>query len=215
MTRDFIMQLHEAVVTFNEDEIDGICTRAIEGGIEPKSAILDGLAAGMRKVGELYESQEYGIPEVLLASDVLDRGMSHFQPLLSDSGSEIDCTVLIGTVEGDIHSIGKNIVKLMLDVNGFRVIDLGEDVTAQRFLDGIDQHGAHMVALSSMMTTTLAGMRGTIENVGERYPDMPVLVGGASVTEETARRFGASGYAENATKAVHAARRLAEERLRA
>ena len=201
-------KIAEAVVQFDEEHVEGLCADALDAGIEANDAILMGLAKGMQRVGELYDSQEYGIPEVLLSADTLNLGMDYLKPHVPADSERIGSRVVIGTVEGDVHSIGKNIVKLMLEVGGFKVVDLGEDVTAQGFLEHCTKEGSDIVALSTMMTTTLLSMKHTIDHVREIFPDMIFLAGGASVTEETARKFGALGYAENATEAVRVARGL-------
>ena len=205
---EILDRMAQIVVEFDEDSIDGVCNEALEAGIDPNEAILNGLARGMNRVGELYESQEYGIPEVLLSADVLNRGMEILKPHLKGTGTKVSARVLLGTVEGDIHCIGKNIVGLMLEVGGFEVTDLGEDVTPDRFIEEIEKKGCEIVALSTMMTTTLSSMKNIIDKVAERFPDTLFLVGGASVTPETSERFGASGYAENATEAVKTARKM-------
>jgi methanogenic corrinoid protein MtbC1 len=203
-----LAKIAEAVVQFDEEHVEGLCADALEAGIEANEAILTGLAKGMQRVGELYDSQEYGIPEVLLCADTLNIGMDYLKPHVPAETERMGSRVVIGTVEGDIHSIGKNIVKLMLEVGGFSVVDLGEDVAARGFLEQCREEGSEIVALSTMMTTTLKSMKNTIEHVRENFPDMIFLAGGASVTEETAKRFGALGYAENATEAVKVAREL-------
>jgi methanogenic corrinoid protein MtbC1 len=159
MSRDtqeeILERMAEAVVHFDEEHVEALCAEALDAGIDPNHAILGGLARGMQKVGELYDSQEYGIPEVLLSADTLNRGMDYLKPHVPSGAQTLGCRVLIGTVEGDIHSIGKNIVKLMLGVGGFEVIDLGEDVAPAQFLTECRERGVDMVALSTMMTTTL------------------------------------------------------------
>lgn len=206
--KDILQRIAEAVVQFDEEHVDGLCAEALEEGIDPNDVILLGLAKGMQRVGELYDKQEYGIPEVLLCADTLNRGMGYLKPHVSSGVQRQGFRVIIGTVEGDIHSIGKNIVKLMLEVGGFKVVDLGEDVAPSQFLDECREGGGDIVALSTMMTTTLQSMKQTIDQVGGEIPNILFLAGGASVTEETALKFGARGYAENATEAVKVAKGL-------
>jgi methanogenic corrinoid protein MtbC1 len=196
------------VVEYDEEGIDGVCGEALAAGVDPNDAILNGLACGMNKVGELFELQEYGIPEVLLCADVLNRGMDILKPYVKKKRGKVRSRVIIGTVEGDIHCIGKNIVKLMLEVNGFEIIDLGEDAGPDRFIEEIEKLSCDIVALSTMMTTTLSSMKNIIDRVGERFPAVRFLVGGASVTPETSKKLGASGYAINATEAVRVAEKM-------
>lgn len=208
--QDILGRMSDIVVSYEEDKVESVCREALEAGIDPNDAILEGLAVGMRKAGEHFELQEYGIPEVLLCADTLNRGMEILKPHVKSDGSRLNQRILIATVEGDIHSIGKNIVKLMLEVGGFEVSDLGEDVAATMFLEEL-QPGGDMVALSTMMTTTLANMRAIIDGIRDELPETLFLVGGASVTDETARKFCAHGYAENATEAVSVAKRISRK----
>jgi len=203
--------LIKAVVEYDEESIDELCRSAVENQIDPQEAIQNGLSRGMHKVGELYDRQEFGIPEVLLCADVFTRGAEVLKPFIQETASseKLKCTVLIGTVEGDIHSIGKNMVKFMLGVGGFNVFDLGEDVPAQHFIDRIKQGNVDIVALSTMMTTTLASMKSIIDEIKILFPDMKFMVGGASLTNESAEKVGADGYAENATAAVKKAKQIA------
>jgi methanogenic corrinoid protein MtbC1 len=209
-TVEIFKKMADVVVRYDDEKIDDVCREAISAGIDPQEAIMFGLAEGMRKVGLLYEAQEYGIPEVLLCSDVLARGMDILKPRATGKPEKMERRIVIGTVEGDIHSIGKNIVKLMLEVGGFEVIDLGEDVAPGRFIDEIQGKGGDIVALSTMMTTTLSSMRKIMEAVRGTFPDIKILVGGASVTRSTAEKFGASGYAENAVEAVRVANEIVQ-----
>ena len=201
--------LMNVVIEYNEEEIDKVCQAVLDSGIDANDAILNGLARGMQKVGVLYESQEYGIPEVLLCADVLNRGMEILKPHARRTSEKLNYRILIGTVEGDIHSIGKNIVKLMLEVGGFEVVDLGEDVSAERFLEELRKEPADIIALSTMMTTTLASMKKIIDEIRDSFPKVRFLVGGASVTASTAENYRTDGYGENATQAVKAARNIA------
>jgi len=206
--KEILKRIAESVVQFDEEHVEALCSEALEAGIDPNDAILLGLAHGMQEVGELYDNQEYGIPEVLLCADTLNLGMDFLKPHVQSEGETVGSRVVIGTVEGDIHSIGKNIVKLMLEVGGFTVVDLGEDVAPAQFLEECRERGADIVALSTMMTTTLQSMKLVIEHVSGEFPEMIFMAGGASVTEETSITFGARGYAQNATEAVKVAKGL-------
>jgi methanogenic corrinoid protein MtbC1 len=209
--KEILELLVKAVVEYDEESIDELCRSAVENQIDPQEAIQNGLSRGMHKVGELYDRQEYGIPEVLLCADVFSRGAEVLKPFIQEKASseKLKCTVLIGTVEGDIHSIGKNMVKFMLGVGGFNVVDLGEDVPAQQFIDRIKGENVDIVALSTMMTTTLASMKRIIDEIKIIFPDTKFLVGGASLTNESAEKMRADGYAENATAAVEEAKQIA------
>lgn len=206
---EILMRIADIVIKFEEESIDGACKEALDAGIDPNEVILNGLARGMQRAGILYDEQEYGIPEVLLCADVLDRGMDILKPFVKGPSSPMNCRIVIGTVEGDIHSIGKNIVKLMLEVGGFEAVDLGEDVSPDYFITELKKNGGDIVALSTMMTTTLTSMKKIIDDVGRIFPEIPFLVGGASVTRDTADKLGADGFAKNATEAVEEAKKIA------
>lgn len=196
-------KLIDAVVNYKEDDIEELCNDVIKNKLDPNEAVLDGLAAGMQKVGRLYDDQEYGIPEVLLCAEVFKRGTEIFRPYIKSDSKDTEYNILIGTVEGDIHSIGKNIVKLMMESAGFTVIDLGEDVSAQRFIDYIKHNIVDIVGLSTMMSTTLFSMENIIEEIKKIFPDMKFIIGGASVSDNFAKKCGADIYAENAIAAVN------------
>ena len=206
--QDYLDKLANLVIEFDDENITEACNDVLAAGIDPNTAILQGLAKGMQEVGVLYDQQEYGIPEVLLCADVLNMGMEILQKdIKKGEGSSLG-RIVIGTVEGDIHSIGKNIVKLMLDVAGFQVIDLGEDVPSEDIISELNNGGADIVALSTMMTTSLGSMETIIKDVRAEFPDMKFLIGGASVTETAVKQFGAHGYAKNATEAVKVVRSM-------
>ena len=206
---EILTRIADIVIKFDEESIDAACKEALDTGIDPNDVILNGLAGGMQRVGILYDGQEYGIPEVLLCADVLNRGMYILKPYVKGSANSTNCKIVIGTVEGDIHSIGKNIVKLMLEVGGFEVVDLGEDVTPDHFVTELKKNCGDIVALSTMMTTTLMSMKKIIDEVDQNFPEILFLVGGASVTRDTADKLGADGFAVNATEAVEEAKKMA------
>ena len=208
--QNLLDQLKDSVVNMDDDNVKKLCKKVIDLKLDVQEAILNGLAAGMRKVGELYESDVYSIPELLICSETLDIGLEILKPyLVSGPGKENNYfTIIIGTVEGDIHSIGKNLVKLMLEVNSFEVKDLGEDVNFESFINEIFANEAKLVALSTMMTNTLENMKTTIDRIREEHPGVKVIVGGASVTQNTAERFKADGFGHNALEAVSISKNL-------
>lgn len=201
-------KLKDAVINYEEELVEKVSKEALEYGIDAKKAILDGLAKGMRIVGDLYENDEYSIPEVLLCAEALECGLNILKPHLKDTNEKLNYRIIIGTVEGDIHSIGKNIVRLMFEVGGFDVCDLGENVDSNQFIKEISKNGANIVALSTMMSTTLTNMKKIVDSVRDNFPKIKIMVGGASVTRETADRFGADGYAESAPEALKDAVRI-------
>jgi methanogenic corrinoid protein MtbC1 len=208
-------KLRDAVINYDEEIIEDICQEVIGKKLNAKEAILEGLAKGMQRVADLYDNQEYGIPEVLLSAEVLKSGMELLKPHIKSGSESKNNKILIGTVEGDIHTIGKNIVALMLGVGGFEVIDLGEDVEPNKFIDSIsNDNNIIMIALSTMMTTTLRSIENTINEVKKVFPDMNFIVGGASVTREFAKKCGADAFAENATEAVSVVKNFLNNKLK-
>ena len=172
-------------------------------------AVMNGLAAGMQIVGELYDRKEYFVPEILMCADTPYRGLDVLRPHLKKDSAAVDQgQVVIGTVKGDVHDIGKNLVTMMLDVAAFNVHDLGRDVPLTRFIEEQERTGSEIVALSSMMTTTMKGIKGSIAAKKERHPEVAVMIGGAPVTQEVADLFGADDYANSAGNAVQEAFRL-------
>jgi len=166
---------------------------------------MDGLAAGMETVGKLYDSQEYFVPEVLMCSDALYRGLDILRPHVKEAAGRVKGQVVIGTVEGDVHDIGKNLVKMMFEVAGFKVHDLGRDVKLEKFLEEQLRTDSDIVALSALMTTSMLAMPKVIKMIKERNPNVRIMVGGAPLSSEVADKYGADGYAENAVNAVQEA----------
>lgn len=199
---ELLKQLHEGVVKYDEDMVREAAQKVLEEGYDPLEAIMDGLAAGMQEVGELYERNEYFVPEVLLCADALYTGLDILKPHVKGERQDIKGQVVIGTVEGDVHDIGKNLVKMMFEVAGFTVHDLGRDVPLERFVEEQIRTDSEIVALSAMMTTTMLGMKKVIEMIKEKNPNVAIMLGGAPVTRDTAELFGADGYAESAGNAV-------------
>lgn len=184
-----------------EDEVLSRCEEALAAGFPAREIIQGGLCRGMHEAGDLYDRHEYFLPELLMASEAMHAGMRVVLPSLRDGGvAEREETVVLGVVEGDVHEIGKNLVAAMLEADGYRVIDLGYDVPPQRFLDEVKASGARVLALSTMMTTTLPNMRRTIEMARDLEPRPLIVVGGAPLSAAVAEDMGADGYGENAAR---------------
>jgi 5-methyltetrahydrofolate--homocysteine methyltransferase len=194
----------------NAENVVKLVQHAIKEGNEPKTILNDGLVAGMDKVGQDFKNGEIFVPEVLVSARAMRAGMDILKPLLVASDAPIIGTFLIGTVEGDLHEIGKNLVKMMMEGAGFQTIDLGTDVSPEMFVEAIRTHHPQIVGMSSLLTTTLNQIRITIhalEHAGVRE-SVKILVGGAPVTECFAKDAGADAYASNAASAVDVARNL-------
>ena len=202
---EILKKLAEAVVEFDEDMAKEFSQIAVDEGLNAFEAIMHGLAAGMETVGDLYDQQEYFVPELLMAADALYVGLDILKPHIRKEDVKSMGQVVIGTVQGDVHDIGKNIIKLMFEVGGFEVHDLGRDVPLEKFVEEQLKTDAEIVAMSAMMTTTMTGMKKVIEMIKEKNPNVAIMLGGAPVTQDTADLFGADGYAESAGNAVQEA----------
>ncbi len=202
---EILNKLAEAVVEFEEDMAREWSQIALDEGMGAFEAIMHGLAVGMETVGDLYDKQEYFVPELLMSADALYAGLDILKPHINQADVKNMGQVVIGTVQGDVHDIGKNIIKLMFEVGGFEVHDLGRDVPLENFVEEQLKTDAEIVAMSAMMTTTMTGMKKVIEMIKEKNPDVAIMLGGAPVTQDVADLFGADGYAESAGNAVQEA----------
>ncbi len=195
-------KLKDGVVEYEEDTVKDASQAVLDEGFDPLDAIMNGLAAGMEKVGELYEAQEYFVPEVLMCADALYGGLAILRPHVPDKTDGVNAQVVIGSIQGDVHDIGKNLVKMMFDVAGWDVHDLGRDVPLESFVEEQLRTDSEVVAMSAMMTTTMLGMKKVIAMIKEKNPNVAIMLGGAPVTQDVANLFGADGYAESAGNAV-------------
>lgn len=205
---EILKGLHDGVVAFEEDRVEELSQAAIDEGMDAYETIMDGLAAGMETVGKLYDTQEYFVPEILMCSDALYKGLDVLTPHVKDKEANTKGQVVIGTVEGDVHDIGKNLVKMMFEVAGFTVHDLGRDVKLEKFVEEQLKTDSEIVALSALMTTSMLAMPKVIEMIKKRNPNVKILVGGAPVSGDVADKYGADGYADNAANAVQEAIRM-------
>jgi methanogenic corrinoid protein MtbC1 len=171
-----------------------------------------GLAAGMAEMGRLYEEGECYVPELMVSSEALYAGLDILRPLVKSSGEGTSKgAVVIGVVQGDIHDIGKNLVKMMLEVSGFDVYDLGRDVEMSRFVEESQKVGARLLCLSALMTTTIIAIKDYLPEFKAKLPDTKIMIGGAPLNQHLADEWGADGYGENAMEAARVALRLVEE----
>jgi len=201
-TKEVFAKLKEAVVEYDEDMSKEYAQIALDEEINPNDAIFDGLVSGMQEVGKLFDAQEYFVPELLMCADALYAGLDILKPHVKQMDLGVKGSVVIGTVEGDVHDIGKNIVKMMFDVAGFQVYDLGRDVPLDKFVEEQMKTESDLVCLSAMMTTTMSGMQKVIKDLKEKNPNVKIMIGGAPVSSDIADKFGADGYADNANNAL-------------
>lgn len=189
----------------DDQKVEELVREALSRGLEPTAVLENGLIAGMKEVGRLFTSKEYYVPEVLLASESFYVGFDIINPLIKKSSRQPKAKIIMGVVQGDIHDIGKNIVKVMLEASGFQVVDLGRDVSLTEFLASVEREKPAVLALSSLMTTTMTHMEDVINALKEKdlRDAVKVVVGGAPVNEEFAAKIGADGYGRDAASAVH------------
>ena len=207
----FLRQLEEAIEAGEEEKAPRLARRLLDLGVDP-AEITDALSRAMSRLGEEFHRLDIFVPDLLIAADAFEAVMQIVAPALLESGSRAEDkgAVVIGVVEGDIHSLGKDLVRVMLAADGFHVHDLGRDVKAGRFLEAAREHDAAIIALSSLMTTTMGQMKEVVdllarEGMRDHYK---VIVGGAPITQQFADIIGADGYAEDAPGAVALANRL-------
>jgi corrinoid protein of di/trimethylamine methyltransferase len=207
---ELVKGLYDAVIDMDEDKARAISQAVLDEGIDAYYAITHGLTAGMDRVGELYAGHEYFVPELLLCADALYAGLQILRPHIKLRESAVTRQIVIGTVEGDIHDIGKNLVKVMFEAAGWTVHDLGRDVQLRRFVEEQERTKADVVALSALMTTSMIAMPKVIQMLRTNNPDVIIMVGGAPLSRDIAKSYGADGYADNAGEAVRETLKILE-----
>ena len=212
MSEELLKQMAEAVINGDDEAAAALAQQALDQGIDPLVTINKGFTVGMDTVGELYSTGEYFLPDLILGGEAMKAALAVLEPVLKASGQAraILGTVVLGTVKGDIHEIGKSLVGSMLSANGFQVYDLGIDIEASEFVAKTREYGADIVALSALLTTTMLRQRDVIEHLAEAglRDKVKVMVGGSPVTQEWAEQIGADGFAEDAAGAVVVAKKL-------
>ncbi len=196
--------IKQAVVQMDAQTVKKLIIQALQAKLPPQAILEKGLIAGMQEVGRLFATKEYFVPEVLMASEAFYVGFDLLSPLLKSTEREEKGKIVIGVVEGDIHDIGKNIVKVMLEASGYQVIDLGKDVPSERFIETVRREKPAVLALSALMTTTMVKMGDVIAQLEQEKlrESVKVIIGGAPVSEHFAKKIGADGYGEDASAAV-------------
>lgn len=209
-TKEILKKIREALINYDEDKVVEWAKIAIDEGVDPFVATMDGLADAMIEVGELYNKKEYFVPELLMCSDALYAGLDILKPAIEASGRKPEAkgSIVLGVVEGDVHDIGKNLIKMMFDVAGWTVYDLGKDVPLDKFVEEQIRTDSDIVGLSALMTTSMIAMPEIVKKLKEKNPNVRIMLGGAPVTPELVEKYGADGYAKSAGTAVDEAIRL-------
>ena len=207
---DTLNTLFNAIISGDGSEVQKNVQLALEEKQEPTVILNEGMIAAMREVGRRFEAGDFFVPEMLLSARAMQAGMAVLKPSLQQSNVQSAGKVVIGTVKGDLHDIGKNLVGLMLEGAGFEIRDMGIDVAAEDFVAALQTETADILALSALLTTTLPSMKQTIKAVEEAglRSQVKIIIGGAPVTEEYARQIGADGYSPDASRAVGVAESL-------
>ena len=213
MSKELFENLIRAVVEGEEEETENLVKQALDQGIDPLVCINDGLMKGIEEVGELFSDGTYFLPELIQGAGAMKAGLEILEPkLIGDTRRESAGTVVLGTVAGDQHEIGKTLVGTMLTANGFQVVDIGVDQKADDFVAAIEESGANIVGASALLTTTLLELKRLIDSIAEAglADKVKVMIGGAPVTQDFATEIGADGYADDAIAAVAVARKMVE-----
>jgi 5-methyltetrahydrofolate--homocysteine methyltransferase len=204
-------RLSTAVLEGREDKVPNLVQKGLDEGLPPKDILDNGLIVGMDEVGARFKRGDMFVPEVLMAAKSMQAGLNVLRPELIASGAQLIGTIVMGTVKGDLHDIGKNLVGMMCEGAGFEVIDLGFNVEPEKFIQAIKQHQPNIVGMSALLTTTMRAMGHTINAIEEAglRDQVKIMVGGAPVDAEFAERIGADGYGSNAPSGSDLAKRLA------
>jgi len=215
MTHDEILQgLYDNTLVGNAPEVTDLVNRGLEDGLGPEQMLYDALIPSLEEVGARFERGDFFVPEMLIAARAMQGALDILRPLLAETGAAEIGTYVMGTVKGDVHDIGKNLVNIMLEGAGFTVYDLGVNVTPETFVEQVQEHQPDIVGFSAFLTTTMPMFKANInalEKAGIR-DDVIVMVGGAPVTQEYADKVGADGYAADASAAVRLAKDLIERK---
>jgi len=203
-----LKMIQEALLLGKKDEVEKLVDQALSSGLSAAAILNQGLIVGMERLGIMFKNNEVFIPEVLVAARAMNAGMAKLEPLLIKEGIKPKGSVVIGTVKGDLHDIGKNIVAMMFKGAGYRIIDLGIDVSPERYVATAKENQASVIALSALLTTTMIQMKNVVAAVQAAGLGIPVIIGGAPVTRDYAAEIKAQGYAPDAASAVEEVGRL-------
>jgi len=212
--KEMLLRLSDCVVNFDLEGVKAAALKAIKAGISPYEAAMEGMSNGIEKVGELYERGEYFVGELIMAGETMEEGLIVLRPFMEKGDIKPIGTVVLGTVKEDLHDIGKNIVSILFEASGFKVVDLGVDVNGQDFARAVKETGADIVAVSTLLTTTMQNMKQIVEEL-ERTglrDKVKVIVGGAPVTEKFSKEISADAYANDAVKGVEICKKWMKEK---
>ncbi|NLW87258.1 MAG: cobalamin-binding protein [Planctomycetes bacterium] len=200
--------LADSLIKGDRNKVVELTKQAIEDGLSPKDILESGLIAGMNVIGKRFKANEIYVPEVLIAARAMKGGMEVLQPALAKAGVKPIATVVLGTVKGDLHDIGKNLVGMMLTGGGLRVVDIGTDAPAEKFVDAVRRENADICAMSALLTTTMPQMKTVVDAIRTAGVRAKTIIGGAPVTQSFADEIGADGYASDAASAVDVVRSM-------
>lgn len=201
-------EIQEALLNGKKDAVESLVDKALSAGLPTAEILNSGLIAAMDRLGVMFKNHEVFIPEVLVAARAMNAGLVKLEPYLVRDNIQPKGTIVIGTVKGDLHDIGKNLVAMMLRGAGYKIVDVGIDVSAEKFIAAAKEHSADVVGLSALLTTTMVQMKGIVEALRAGGFRTPVVIGGAPVTREYANEIKAEGYAPDAASAVEEVGRL-------
>ena len=207
---EYLLKLTDMVIEGNFKEIADLTIEALDNGLAAEDVLNQGLMPGMDHVGAEFKAGNFFVPEVLRSAKAMQESMNIIRPILAETGAKPSGTLVIGTVKGDLHDIGKNLVCMMCEGAGFKVVDLGKDVAPETFVEAAREHAPDLLGMSALLTTTMISMDRTIKALQEAgvRDQLKVLIGGAPVTQDYANKIGADGYAANAAEAADLAKRL-------
>ena len=210
MANDMLIQISENVIKGKAPVVKELVEKAIAANLPVKQILDEGLIAGMNVVGTKFKANEFYVPEVLIAARAMNAGMALLKPLLKAAGVKAKATACVGTVKGDLHDIGKNLVCMMLEGAGYNVVDLGVNVDATKFVEEAKKHDAQLIGMSALLTTTMGAMKSTVDAIKDAglKGKVKIMVGGAPLTQSFADEIGADGYAADAASAVDLANKL-------
>jgi 5-methyltetrahydrofolate--homocysteine methyltransferase len=205
-----VKEIYDAVLNGENKGIAAKVQSALDAGLDPAMVLNEGMVSAMAEVGRLFEAGEYYVPEMLIAARAMQTGLAVLKPRLVSSNFKSTGKVAIGTVKGDLHDIGKNLVSMMLEGAAFEIIDLGTDVSPEKFVEAVNKQSPNLIAMSALLTTTMPNMKTTIEALKQAglRDKVKIMIGGAPVTSKYAEDIGADGYAPDASKAVSLAKSL-------